>query len=172
MGGVSFTVAGAVRFVSEGTLYFDAAVRCTGQSLDDEGEQRVFGCTCPPEFFLHIYEIRTCRPAVTPAVPGMYCCVGHHVTPSLALLSQLMGSQGVETVSEFCNNASRPKVSVHEWNEAMQPSNFEPTTVNMLFAKCLSKVRMGVSEGLCRMPPMSMRCGVFCFYLLVVFGLV
>lgn len=100
----------------------------------------------------------------------VYCCVGHHVTPSLALLSQLMGSQGMETVSEFCNNASRPKVSVEEWNEAMQPSNFEPTTVNMLFAKCLSKVRMGVSEGLCRMPPISMRCGVFYFYLLVVFG--
>eukprot|EP00752_Nemacystus_decipiens_P016278 g14557.t1 len=64
----------------------------------------------------------------------------------LSLSLQLMGNQGAETVREFVDNAARPKVSLQEWNAAMNPSNFEPPTVNMLFAKCLSQ-DLNLSDG-------------------------
>ncbi|CAM9285648.1 unnamed protein product [Scytosiphon promiscuus] len=58
----------------------------------------------------------------------------------LSLSLQLLGAQGSETIRDFCANPSRPKVSFEQWSTAMIPSNFEPPTVNLQFAKGLCMV--------------------------------
>lgn len=57
------------------------------------------------------------------------------------LPSQLIGSQGLESVGDFCHNGSRPKVSLVEFNQATRSAVLEPKTVNLTFAKCLTAVR-------------------------------
>lgn len=127
--------------------------------MTNKSSGRTYGCLFPQDALRR-------RPAVTLAVhdTGLCWCWSPHPTPPLPSLSclvlQLMASQGVETIEEFCNNASRPKVSVQEWNAAMQPHNFEPATVNVLFAKCLSKV-CGCGCGCQRGARFATRVSVF-----------
>lgn len=94
----------------------------------------------------------TVRGSATAVPGGVYPAVARSAVHDVDLIEcppptaghsrslQLLDSQGAETIGEFLANPSRPKVTLKDWNAAMDPKNFEPSKVTLEFAKCLSMV--------------------------------